>query len=352
MPRNTTSNVRMKHRYLDYLKQARGRDEKTLDKIAAALSEFEQAIGHKDFKQFNRGWGERFKMHLSKARNRRTGKPLSPATVDAALAHVKGFVLWLADQSGFKSRVTYSDAEYFNNSRKGSRVAHAARPVPYPSMEQAFHAFQAMPQGNKFERRDKALFAFFMLTGARVGAVSTLLLKHVNLFDGHIYQDPRDVATKNAKPIDTWLLPVDPTYRECFEQWVTYLREVELFGDTDAVFPKIEIGCVDGSFVRVGFAREGYANGGKLNAIIRVAFARVQLREFTPHAFRKTLARYGDSICRSREQFKAWSLNLGHEHMATTIDSYIPVSRERQGELIKALGQAPYGAGAQSVPTS
>ena len=140
-------------------------------------------------------------------------------------------------------------------------------------------------------------------------------------------------------------MPVDPSYRECFEQWVAYLREVEFFGDTDPVFPKAEIGLKHGSFARIGFARSGYANTGKLNGIIRDAFARVQLPQFTPHAFRKTLAIYGDGLCRTREQFKAWSMNLGHEHMATTIDSYIPVSRDRQGELIRSLGHAPYRRG-------
>lgn len=340
MPKTNATNVRMKHKYLDYLKQAKGRDEKTLDKVAAALSEFEKAIGGKDFKQFNRGWGERFKGYLDKARNKRTKKPLSPATVDAMLAYVKGFILWLADQPGFKSKVRYSDAEYFNNSRKGRRVAHMARPIPYPSLEQALHAFQAMPERDKFERRDKALFAFFMLTGARDGAVATLLLKHVNLFDGHVFQDPRDVATKNGKLIDTWFFPVDPLYRECFARWVTYLREVELFGDTDAVFPKAKMGVVEGRFQKIGLAREGYASGGPLNAIIKGAFRRVQLTPFTPHAFRKTLARYGDGICTSMEQRKAWSLNMGHEHLATTVNSYIPVSRERQGELITGLRQS------------
>lgn len=169
MPKKNASSVRVKHKYLDYLKQAKGRDEKTLDKVAAAISEFEKAIGGKDFKQFHRGWGERFKSHLEKARNKRTKKPLSPSTVDATLAYVKAYILWLADQPGLKSRIRYSDAEYFNNSRKGSRVAHAKRPIPYPSMEQALHAFQAMPEQDKFQRRDKALFAFFMLTGARDG---------------------------------------------------------------------------------------------------------------------------------------------------------------------------------------
>jgi hypothetical protein len=41
MARMIPANERLKHRYLDYLKQAKGRDEKTLDKVAAALNEFE-----------------------------------------------------------------------------------------------------------------------------------------------------------------------------------------------------------------------------------------------------------------------------------------------------------------------
>lgn len=343
MPGKSSSNVRMKHKYLDHLKQAKGRDEKTLDKVAAALSEFEKAIGGKDFKQFNRGWGERFKAHLSNARNTRTKKPLSPSTIDTTLSYVKAFVLWLADQPGFKSRVGYSDADYFNNSRKGRRVAHAKRPVPYPSMEQALHAFQAMPERDVFERRDKALFAFFMLTGARDGAVASLRLKHVNLFDGHVFQDPREVATKNSKLIDTWFFPVDPLYLECLERWITYLREVELFGDTDAVFPKAQMGMVDKRFAKVGLAREGFSSGEPLNAIIKGAFRRVQMPAFTPHAFRKTLAKHGDEICDKMEQLKAWSMNLGHEHLATMVNSYIPVSRDRQGQLITELRQSPNG---------
>lgn len=332
-------NERIKHRYLGFLKDAKGRDEKTIDKVAAALTEFEAAVGCKDFRRFHRDWGERFKTHLSKARNKRTGKPLSVSTIDATLAYIKAFVVWLADQPGYKSRVGYSDAEYFNNSAKAARIAHAKRAIPYPSIEQCLHAFQSMPHGDVVQRRDKALFAFFMLTGARIGAAATLRLKHINLFDGHVFQDAREVATKNAKTIDTWFLPVDPLYRECFENWVTYLREVELFCDTDPLFPKPLMGLRNGSFARVGLAREGYSGTGKLNAIVRSAFTSANLPEFTPHAFRKTLALFGEKICQNWEQRKAWSMNFGHENVATTVDSYIPVSRERQADLLKAMSQ-------------
>lgn len=340
MPRKTTPNVRLKRRYLDYLKEAQGKDEKTSDKVAADLSQLEAAVGQKDFKRFHRDWGRKLKTHLNKARNKRTGKPLSPSTIDATLANVKAFVIWLAGQPGFKSRVSYADAAYFNNSRKGARIAHTSRPAPYPSMEQALHAFNAMPEGDRFEMRDKALFALLMLTGVRVGAAATLQLRHVNLFDGHILQDAREVATKNGKTIDTWFFPVDACYREFFERWVKHLREVELFGDGDPLFPKARIDVVESHFAATGFEREGYAGSAKINAIIGDAFAAVQLHRFTPHAFRKTLALLGSNVCTTPEELKAWSMNLGHEHLATMVNSYIPISRERQGELLKTLWNA------------
>lgn len=61
----------------------------------------------------------------------------------------------------------------------------------------------------------------------------------------------------------------------------------------------------------MGLAREGYASASKLNEIIKGAFANVQLPKFTPHAFRKILAKYGDKICTSMEQRKTWSMNYG-----------------------------------------
>lgn len=39
------------------------------------------------------------------------------------------------------------------------------------------------------------------------------------------------------------------------------------------------------------------------------------------------------------EQLKAWSQNLGHESVLTTLGSYGRVTSERQGEVIAALRQ-------------
>lgn len=64
---------------------------------------------------------------------------------------------------------------------------------------------------------------------------------------------------------------------------------------------------------------------------------------FNPHSFRKTLARLGERLCKTPEDFKAWSQNLGHEHVSTTLSSYGAVPRHRQGEIILGLGQQDEG---------
>lgn len=137
-------NERVKRRYLTFLREAKGQDVKSLDKVAAALRQFEDSTGAKPFKQFHIEQATRFKAYLDKQRNSRTGKPLSLSTIDATLRQVKAFFIWLAGQPGYKSRISYADAEYFNNTARKARAAHAKRPIPYPSMQQCLRAFEAM----------------------------------------------------------------------------------------------------------------------------------------------------------------------------------------------------------------
>tara|TARA_R110002072_G_scaffold1084_14_gene8983 strand:- start:1441 stop:2460 length:1020 start_codon:yes stop_codon:yes gene_type:complete len=331
-------NERIKHEYATYLRHAKGQDDASIDKARAAIRQFEESTKFKSFKKFHRQQAADFKDFLNKKKNERTKKPLSFSTIDATLRLVKNFFHWLAGKPGFKRVLTYSDVEYFNNTMKAGRAAHARRDIPYPSMAQCAHAFQAMPNGTEFERRDKALFAFLMLTGARDGAVASLKLKHVNVETGQVFQDGREVNTKAAKTFRCQFFPVDPAYRACFVAWIDYLRTEKLFGPGDALFPKAKIDVVPGKgFSNVGLDRIGYAGSAKINTIMRNAFAQVQMPEFTPHSLRKTLVLYGDDVCKSAEQLKAWSMNLGHENLATTINSYLPVSEQRHLQLIRDM---------------
>lgn len=174
-----------------------------------------------------------------------------------------------------------------------------------------------------------------MLTGARDGATASLRLKHINMIDGYVYQDAREVKTKNSKTITTYFLPVGADYLACFESWVNHLKREALFGPDDPLFPPAKVKPLDGEFKVVGLQRTNYKNANAIRAAIKQAFTHADLPPFTPHAFRKALVKWADTAYPTREAFKAFSQNIGHSNVVTTISAYCPVSLERQAELIR-----------------
>ena len=63
----------------------------------------------------------------------------------------------------------------------------------------------------------------------------------------------------------------------------------------------------------------------------------VQLPKYTPHDFRRTLIKMASDHCKTAEEFKAWGMNLGHDNMAVTMGSYLPVTQQRKKEMIKGM---------------
>jgi integrase/recombinase XerD len=192
-----------------------------------------------------------------------------------------------------------------------------------------------MPEDNEYRQRDKAIFALLMLTAARDGALASLLLKHVDLNDESIMQDAREVRTKASKTFPTWFFPVEPVYLEFFRNWVIYLRKDQLFGLNDPLFPKPRPVAVNGDFKQIGFLRNPYAGTTHIRKVVAQAFTAVGLPKFNPHSFRKTIIALAMERKLTHEEFKAWSQNLGHESVVTTMTSYMPVSLGRQRELLK-----------------
>ena len=336
MAKHNPANARIKREYFSYLKEANRRDEASIDMIAKALARFEEANGHKDFRNFRRQQAIAFKRKLDEQHNVRTGKPLSRATVNSTLAALRAFFHWLAGQPGYKSRLQYADADYFNLSEKDVRVAKAVRHKSFPTLEQVHHVISLMPCVTDIEKRNRALIAFTILTGARIKALSTFKLKHFNLEEGRVDQDARDVATKASKSFSTWLLPVGGDALQIVQDWCTYLRTELLRGDDDALFPETQMGIGEhGGFQPVGLHRNGWKSTGPIRAIFRNAFAEANLPYFNPHSFRDTLVQFGERNSPNIEVFKAWSLNLGHTNIGTTLNSYGSMSPNRQAELIR-----------------
>lgn len=340
MPKHNAQNTRIKREYFDFLKEAMRRDEASIDAVAKALARFEAANGNKDFKKFRREQAKAFKAKLSREKNMRTGKPLARATVHSTLSALKAFFIWLAGQPGYKAKLVYGDAEYFNLSEKDVRIAKATRVKEFPSLEQVHHVLANMPAATDIEKRNRALIACTILTGARDGALATLQLRHVNLAQGRIDQDARVVKTKFAKTFSSWFLPVGGDALAIFSSWCEYLRNDLGWSETDPLFPKTRVAVgPNGGFEAVGLSREGWSNAQPIRTIFREAFEAAGLPYFNPHSFRDTLVQLGERLCKTAEHFKAWSQNLGHQHVLTTFTSYGNVSPQKQSELIRDLAR-------------
>ena len=263
---------------------------------------------------------------------------MSKATLLHTLAALRAFFFWLAGRPGFKSRISYSDADYFNLSAKDTAVAKADRSLTGPTIEQVRDVVAGMPADTDVGKRNRALLAFALLTGARDNAMASLRLKHIDVREVKIIQDARDVRTKASKTITTYFFPVGDDFRTVVEEWVTFLRRERQWGLNDPLFPATRIIVGESNrFEAAGLDRRCWRNATPIRKIFRDAFTAAGLPYFNPHSFRKTLARLGEQNCSTPEEFKAWSQNLGHEKVLTTLTSYGQVDRDRQGDIIRRL---------------
>jgi len=333
-------NERIKRRYFVFLKDAKGQNQATIDGVAAALTRFESYNKRKSFKAFHYEQAIAFKKYLAGLNSVSTGDKLSKSTIHSLLGHLKVFFQWLCLQPGYKSKLTYSDMEYFNLAENDVRVATARREKKVPTLEQIEKVIDSMPRETVIERRNRAVIAFTLLTGARDSAIASFKLKHVNIEERSVYQDARQVKTKFAKTFRTYFFPVDDKYFRVLRSWVDYLKTELLYGENDPLFPKTKMGLDSKrEFTAIGLEKENWSSASPIRSVFKKAFEGVGLDYHNPHSFRDTLVRLGESRCSTPEEFKAWSQNLGHEQVMTTFYSYGEVPLTRQSEIFTKLSK-------------
>ena len=338
MPKHHPDNERIKRKYLTYLEEANRMASSSVDQVAAAIALFEQGTGCRDFKQFHLEQARKFKRQLQEMKNSSTGKPLATATIHSRLMALKAFFKWLAGQPGYKSKITYSDADYFNTSANDARIAGAARQRPVPSVEQIRHALEQMPTDTVLQRRDRAVFAFALLSGARDDAIASLSLRHISLARRTVDQDARTVRTKARKSFVSGFFPVGADFELIVKDWIDELTATHLFGPDDPLFPSTRVGLgSSGHFEPLGLDRKHWKDAAAIRRIFKAAFEAAGLPYFNPHSFRSTLALLGERVCPTTEAFKVWSQNLGHEQVLTTLTSYGTVSAHRHAEIMGEL---------------
>lgn len=332
--RPNEKNERLKRRYLEYRKYAGQLSEKSLDREISALEQFDIWNGRKDFARFHIEQAMGFRTHLENSKSK-TGKPLAKSSMRAILKTLRGFILWLSQRDGYRSKIKAADADYFNLSRRDEAVARAAPQRPAPSISQAKYALGLMPSNTPHQKRDKAVFALLCLTGIRVAALASLKIKHIDLREKSVTQNPREVATKFGKPIDTFFVKEFEDAENALADWLTYLDQTALYGPDDPLFPTTAVqASIDKGFTVAGFNRNHWKSTEPIRKIVKKAFESANLPNYGPHAFRHMLARHVAKNCVSVAELVATSQNLGHTDVLTTLRSYGQISRDEQRRLV------------------
>jgi integrase len=340
MKNNSTNNARIIYEFTKYLKEAKRLDDSTIDGVLKSVNRFEEYTAYIDFKKFRAKHAIGFKKHFLEKKSIHTGEKLSKATVLTATRHLKSFFQYLVTQKGYRVKINYSDIEYFNLSEKDTRIANAKRKRNVATLEQIMKVLEDMSCSNPIEMRNRALVAFIILTGARDGAVASAKIKHIDLAEQSFYQDARDVNTKFSKTFISYFFPVGELPLKVLNEWIDYLTNELGYKQNDPLFSKTKLAHnKNQQFEAVGLLKEHWSNANPIRKVFAQAFEDSGLPYFNPHSFRNTLVRLGERLCRTPEEFKAWSQNLGHESVLTSFYSYGDVPDYKQAELLRKLAK-------------
>ncbi len=179
------------------------------------------------------------------------------------------------------------------------------------------------------------MFGLLCLTGVRVVHYVLAFLMHIDLKEKSVAQNPREVATKFGKSIDTFFARGFEEAEDVMAKWLTHLDTVELYGPDDPLFPSTAlISKANTGFQANGFGRRHWKSTEPVRKIVSIAFDRIGQPNYGPHAFRHMLARHAVNTSSSVAEMVANAQNLGHSNVLTTLRSYGQISRERQKELV------------------
>lgn len=349
MPEYNPVNEVLKKQYEEALLHGKCRDPKTVKAVWNNINVFENFTGHADFKSFNADQAKAFKAWLEKQKNK-DDELLSISTVRSTLNAVREFFEWLAIHPQYIKKVDGRAVQYLRLSDNANRAARASREKTPPTLEELKITLKAMPHETDIEKRDRAVFAFMIITCVRDDALVSLKRKHVDAKEKTLWQDPKLVRTKGRKGILTrFVSQVMPLAEEIVLDWLKHTDEVLKLKLNDPLFPKtlVQSSAETMCFEAKGLSREHWANAAPVRELFKNAFHAVGLPYFNPHLFRKTICKWGLKNL-TQYEYKALSQNIGHEHAMTTYNSYAKLSEDEQLETVSNFGKA--NSDLQNIP--
>lgn len=328
-------NEMVKRDFFAFLKNSEQFSESSVLAFEKALLFWEDFTEVDDFLNFDDKQAIAFRDWL-KTKNKKGSKgSISLSYCYDTLRRLRRFFTWLSQQP--KSKINVTHIGFLNLSRKESRIATSVRKVEVPALEEVICVLEGINGKTEVEKRDKALIAFTLLTGARISAIVSLRMNNFDRRRMVVDQDPSTgVKTKFSKHITTVLFPLpDKRPLQYFLEWFDYLDQVRNFSPNEPLFPatKLEKGEESISYYNSGKVESSFwSNASPARKIFEKRFKAVDIPYYHPHTFRHLITKEFLKARLSEEEKKAISQNLGHEDVSTTFGSYgygqLPADRQ------------------------
>lgn len=339
MKKTKAKNEQIKRKYFNWLQEAHGYSDSTIESIEKAIWDYEAFSKEADFADFNAEKAKEFKKWLTAKKH--NGNSMSLQTQYTRLRHLNKFFTWLSGQSGYKSKVSVYDVSYLKLSKRDSKIATSPKVQEYPSVDYVKQLCNSIKIENEIDMRDRALIAFTLLSGMRDMAIITLPMSCFNPDKLQVIQDPKKgVHTKFSKHISTTLFRFDEELIGYIVEWYEFLKSKKLFDSNDPLFPRTKVeqqSQQNFSFKANGVEPEFWKSVSAMRKIFEDRSKRAGLRYYSPHKYRHTATKEATDHCRSAEQIKAVGQNLGHEHVGTTLMTYGRLTYDRVSDVVSDL---------------
>lgn len=328
-PNWTPENERVLYAFQVY---SRNFSSKTGDARLAAIRDFEAFNDFKRFALVTTQQADRYRNHL--VASGENCKSLS--TIRHRATHLRIFFDWLVKQDGYR-RMNETIGDHLLPS--SDKMAKAIRPKPraFPTEAEVRLMISRMPSATLRQRRDRAIVCCSFLYGTRANATASLRLRHVDPGKRMLYQDATEVRVKRSKSQTTVAFPISDPAEMYFREWLEELYQAGCTSQ-DALFPP------DNTLVSRHFLANrsrGPIEPWKSDSPIRRAFKRAchhaGIPYFNPHSARHFLQSIRDHYCRTPEQRKAWSYNLGHESEQISEVSYAKMTDQRRNDVFGGI---------------
>ena len=144
-----------------------GKAPSTIDQKLAALAQYETATRWADFDSLCR---DHVLEYLEFIRSAKT----SSKTKAAKVRHVREFFKWMIMDERIKPKQARKPILMMRLTDKEQRAGRSKKMVKFANIEQITDTIASMPKTNAIERRNRALLAFTLLSGARDGAIISM----------------------------------------------------------------------------------------------------------------------------------------------------------------------------------